>query len=72
MGESLGATLLISAQLHRRLAPLFLNFWAPFFLFFFIIHPRNFFKNQIDVEFDFSIGHVLVLFTFVLNNKQKM
>ena len=28
----------------------------------FIIHPRIFFLNKNDVEFDFSIGHALVLF----------
>ena len=29
-----------------------------------IIHPRIFFFNQNDVEFNFSIGHDLVLFHF--------
>ena len=34
----------------------------------------NFFKNQNDVEFDFSIGHALVLFPFLLiiNKKCKV
>ena len=34
------------------------------FSYFFIIHPIIFFLNHIDVEFDFSIGHALVLFCF--------
>ena len=31
---------------------------------FFITHPRKKNLNQNDVEFDFSIGHALVLFPF--------
>ena len=31
----------------------------------FIMHPRNFFLDRNDVEFDFSIGHDLVLFPFL-------
>ena len=50
---------------------LFLNFLEPPFLNFFIIHLRNFFLHQNDVEFDFSIGHALVLFAFfkIINKK---
>ena len=52
------------AQLHRRLAPHFLTFLGPKFPIFFIIHPRKKKSNQNDVEFDFSIGHALVVFQF--------
>ena len=43
---------------------------APF-SYFFIIHPRKKFLNQNDIEFDFSLGHALVLSPFFFNNKQK-
>ena len=64
VGVSQGATLLILAQLHQRLAPHFLKFWGPIFLNVFIIHPRKKLLNQNDVEFDVNVGHALVLFQF--------
>ena len=39
--------------------------WGPLLRKKFIVHPRNFFKNQNDVEFDFSIGQALVLLYFM-------
>ena len=45
---------------------------GPPFPKIFIIHPRKFFLNQYDVEFDFSIGtfFILFLFFFLIINKQ--
>ena len=43
---------------------------APF-CYFFIIQPQEKKVIKNDVEYDFSIGHALVLFVF-MNNKQKM
>ena len=40
------------------------HLWAPFRKFF-IIHARKKKLNQNDLEFNFSIGHALVLFPFV-------
>ena len=38
---------------------------APHFRNFFIIHHRKKMLNQKDVEFDFNIGHALLLFPFL-------
>ena len=32
---------------------------------FFIIHPRKKMQDENDIEFDFSIGHALVIFPFL-------
>ena len=45
--------------------------WALFHKFFIILHRKKNLKQN-DVEFDFSIGHALVLFPFFFNNKEKM
>ena len=44
----------------------------PLKVIFLLLIPGIIFSNQNDVEFDFSIGHALVLFLFFMNNKQNM
>ena len=50
--------------------PPFLKFLGTLYIIFFIIHNRKKKLNQ-NVEFDFSIGHAVVLLV-LLNNRQKM
>ena len=38
---------------------------VPHFHNYFIIHPRKKILDQNDVQFDFSIGYVLVIFPFL-------
>ena len=72
-GVSQGATLFIVAQLHlcMTLHP-FVNFWSPLFLTFLLFTLGKNLLNQNDVEFDFSIGHALLLFSFfwIINKKR--
>ena len=42
----------------------------PYFRNFFIIHPGKKFLDQNVVEFDFSICHVLLIFSIFMNIKQ--
>ena len=45
--------------------------WGPLFVKFLLFILGKIILNE-NVEFDFSIGHALVLFPVFLNNKQKM
>ena len=54
--------MLIVAQLDLRLAPTFYLIFGPPFPFFLLFILGKQFLNQIDVEFDFSIGHAIVPF----------
>ena len=61
VGVSQGATLL---SYIFAWPSLFLNFLGPLFLPFLLFILGKKCLNQNDVEFDFSIGHVLILFRF--------